>query len=230
MKKKFSVKGMFCAACVSHVDKSVNKINGVNKVNVSLLSNCMIVDYDETKVSEKDIINAVNKVGFEAFLDDNRIVTDSKVKNRRNGLITSLVLMFILLYVSMEPMIGLPIFSFISENIVFNGIIQMILLIPILIINRNFYIDAYKKIIKGAVNMNTLISVGSIAAILYGIYTIIMCLIKDYDHHNHIDVWLEPDLGMMSQYSLKGIQTAYEKGYQIGCKYVPKIKKLISEN
>jgi Cu+-exporting ATPase len=97
MKKKFLVKGMFCAACVSHVDKSVNKINGVNKVNVSLLSNCMIVDYDETKVSEKDIINAVNKVGFEAFLDDNRIVTDSKVKNRRNGLITSLILMFILL-------------------------------------------------------------------------------------------------------------------------------------
>ena len=121
MKKKFLVKGMFCAACVSHVDKSVSKINGVNKVNVSLLSNCMIVDYDETKVSENDIINAVNKVGFEAFLDDNRIVTDSKVKNRRKGLIVSLILMLILLYVSMGPMIGLPIFSFISENIVING-------------------------------------------------------------------------------------------------------------
>jgi hypothetical protein len=67
----------------------------------------------------------------------------------------------------------------------------MILLIPILIINRNFYIDAYKKIIKGAVNMNTLISVGSIAAMLYGIYTIIMCLIKDYDHSNHIDLYFE---------------------------------------
>lgn len=191
MKKKYNVTGMFCAACVSHVDKAVRKIEGVNNVNVALLSNSMVVDFDEVKVSDNDIINAVKKAGFNAFEDDKRIVTESKVQKRKIGLIISLILMFILLYVAMGPMIGLPIFKILEENIVLNGIIQLILVCPIIVINRFFYIDGYKKLFKRAPNMSTLIAVASTAAIVYGIYTIIDAAINGMSGHEHMDLYIE---------------------------------------
>ena len=191
MKKKYNVTGMFCAACVSHVEKAVRKLEGVNNVNVALLSNSMIVEYEEEKVNDNDIINAVKKAGFNAFLDDKRLVTESKVQKRKIGLIISLVLMFILLYVAMGPMIGLPIFNVIEENIVINGLVQLILVTPIIIINSFFYIDGYKKLFKRAPNMSTLIAVASTAAIIYGIYTIIDASINGMNGHEHMDLYIE---------------------------------------
>ena len=78
MKKKFKITGMSCAACQAHVNKAVTKLN-VNECNVNLISNTMEVDYDESKLSEKDIINAVIKEGYGAsLLDENYIDTTSK--------------------------------------------------------------------------------------------------------------------------------------------------------
>ena len=191
MKQKFNVYGMHCAACVSHVDKAVSKIEGVNKVNVSLLSNCMIVQYDDTQVNENDIINAVKKVGFSAYKDGTKIVNQNNVKNRKIGLIVSLIFMFILLYVAMGPMIGLPIFVFLEENIVISGIVQLVLLCPIVIINSNFYIDGYKKLFKRAPNMNTLVAIGSTAAVLFGIYTIICAGFNPGEHSKHMELYIE---------------------------------------
>ena len=191
MKQKFNVYGMHCAACVSHVDKAVSKIEGVNKVNVSLLSNCMIVQYDDTQVNENDIINAVKKVGFSAYKDGTKIVNQNNVKNRKIGLIVSLIFMFILLYVAMGPMIGLPIFVFLEENIVISGIVQLVLLCPIVIINSNFYIDGYKKLFKRATNMNTLVAIGSTAAVLFGIYTIICAGFNPGEHSKHMELYIE---------------------------------------
>ena len=191
MKQKFNVYGMYCSACVSHVEKAINKINGINKVNVSLLSNSMIVEYDETKVNENDIINAVKKVGFNAYEEHTKIVSDDNVKKRKLGLIISLIFMFVLLYIAMGPMIGLPIIKVLEENIVVSGIVQLVLLCPIVIINRFFYVDGYKKLIKRAPNMNTLVAIGSTAAILFGIYIIIYAIINPSEHSNHMELYIE---------------------------------------
>ena len=189
MKKKYNVTGMFCAACVSHVDKAVSKIEGVNSVNVNLMSSSMIVNFDENKVNDFDIINAVKKVGFNAFICDSRLVNKEKVNKRKINLIISLILMFVLIYVSMAKMLNFPLFDILKDNMAYNGLVQMVILIPIVIINRFFYIDGFKKLFKGSPNMNTLISVASLAAVIYGIYAIIDCFINDGASHN--DLYIE---------------------------------------
>ena len=72
MIKHFSVEGMTCSACSSHVDSAVRKVNGVNDVNVNLLSNSMTVDYNEEVCSNLEIESAVNKAGYKAYIKDNK--------------------------------------------------------------------------------------------------------------------------------------------------------------
>lgn len=213
MKKKYNVSGMFCAACVNHVYKAVSKIDGVNTVNVNLMSASMIVNFDENKVNDFDIINSVKKIGFNAFVYDSRIVSQEKVNKRKRNLIISLILMFILIYVSMAKMLNLPLFNILKENMAYNGLVQIGILIPIVIINRFFYIDGFKKLFKRSPNMNTLISVASSAAVIYGIYAIVDCLINKGASHN--DLYIESagtivtlvSLGKYIEYKSKGKTT-----------------------
>ena len=126
MKKKFKITGMSCAACQAHVNKAVSKLK-VNECNVNLISNTMEVDYDESKLSEKDIINAVIKEGYGAsLLDENYIDNTSKtVDKKKRNLIISIILLIVLMYFSMGSMINLP--SFTQNAGLINVIIQVIL-------------------------------------------------------------------------------------------------------
>ena len=184
MKQKFRVEGMFCASCVAHVEKSVKKLDGIVKVNVSLLTNSMIVEYDQEKIDEELIISAVNKGGYKAFIDDGRIVSDKKVKNKFIKLVASLILMVILLYVSMGPMINLPLPYFKDNNIAL-GILEMVLVLPICILNGFFFIDGFKKLFKLAPNMSSLIAIASTASLIYSIYVFIMFIINPDMSHLH---------------------------------------------
>ena len=196
MKKKFKITGMSCAACQAHVNKAVTKLN-VNECNVNLISNTMEVDYDESKLSEKDIINAVIKEGYGAsILNENYLDTTSKtVDKKKRNLIISIILLIILMYFSMGSMINLP--SFTQNAGLINVIIQVILSSIIIGFNFHYYTSGFKKLVKLSPNMDSLVALGSSASYLYGIYNFIRMLIalinKDLNnaHHYSMNLYFE---------------------------------------
>ena len=196
MKKKFKITGMSCAACQAHVNKAVTKLN-VNECNVNLISNTMEVDYDETKLNENDIINAVIKEGYGAsILNENYLDTTSKtVDKKKRNLIISIILLIILMYFSMGSMINLP--SFTQNAGLINVIIQVILSSIIIGFNFHYYTSGFKKLVKLSPNMDSLVALGSSASYLYGIYNFIRMLIalinKDLNnaHHYSMNLYFE---------------------------------------
>ena len=179
MTEKFNVTGMTCSACSAHVEKSVKKLNGVKSVNVNLLQNNMHVDFDETAVSVDDIINAVVSGGYGASVagkkqekKDNKI--DNEISNMKFRLIVSLVCLVPLMYISMGHMWGWPFLSVFhgAENGITFALTQMLLTLPIMYVNRKYYITGFKTLFHGAPNMDSLIAIGSGAAFAYGIIAI----------------------------------------------------------
>ena len=189
-KEKYNVIGMTCSACQAHVDKAVREMNGINCVNVNLLSNSMDVEFDENIVSESDIFKAVENAGYglskESIKDPKKKYSnDDVIEKMRKRLITSLIFWIPLMYVSMHKMVNLPAPSF-MENAVIFGFIQILLLIPIIIVNRNYFSSGFKKLAKRNPNMDSLIAIGSSAAIVYGIYAMTMIV---YGHmHNNMEL------------------------------------------
>lgn len=170
---------MTCSACSAHVEKSVKKLNGVKSVNVNLLQNNMHVDFDETAVSVDDIINAVVSGGYGASVagkkqekKDNKI--DNEISNMKFRLIVSLVCLVPLMYISMGHMWGWPFLSVFhgAENGITFALTQMLLTLPIMYVNRKYYITGFKTLFHGAPNMDSLIAIGSGAAFTYGIIAI----------------------------------------------------------
>ena len=179
MTEKFNVTGMTCSACNAHVEKSVKKLNGVKSVNVNLLQNNMHVDFDETAVSVDDIINAVVSGGYGASVagkeqekKDNKI--DNEISNMKFRLIVSLVCLVPLMYISMGHMWGWPFLNVFhgAENGITFALTQMLLMLPIMYVNRKYYITGFKTLFHGAPNMDSLIAIGSGAAFTYGIIAI----------------------------------------------------------
>ena len=173
MKQKYNVEGMTCSACSAHVDKSVRKLNGVTYCNVNLLSNTMEVEYDESILSSSDIEKAVKNAGYYAYTNKKK---DNKVKDfKLIKLIICFSLLLILMYVTMGHMIGLHLPKFLSgtANALRYAGVQLILIVPILIIYNHFFISGYKKLFKGAPNMDSLIALGATASIIYGIFAMI---------------------------------------------------------
>lgn len=179
MTEKFNVTGMTCSACSAHVEKSVKKLDGVKSVNVNLLQNNMHVDFDETAVSVDDIINAVVSGGYGASVagkeqekKDNKI--DNEISNMKFRLIVSLACLVPLMYISMGHMWGWPFLSVFhgAENGITFALTQMLLTLPIMYVNRKYYITGFKTLFHGAPNMDSLIAIGSGAAFVYGIIAI----------------------------------------------------------
>ena len=179
MTEKLNVTGKTCSACSAQVEKSVKKLNGVKSVNVNLLQNNMHVDFDETAVSVDDIINAVVSGGYGASVarkkqekKDNKI--DNEISNMKFRLIVSLVCLVPLMYISMGHMWGWPFLSVFhgAENGITFALTQMLLTLPIMYVNRKYYITGFKTLFHGAPNMDSLIAIGSGAAFAYGIIAI----------------------------------------------------------
>lgn len=174
---KFDIDGMTCSSCSAHVDRAVRKLNGVKEVNVNLLSNNMIVDYDEKQITNDDIIKAVIDAGYNAIVskeekskEDN---TKDKISSMKKRLIISICFLIPLMYIAMHHMLPTPKFI---EDIFHNPLIfafsQVILLIPIVWLNRNYFIVGFKRLFKLSPNMDSLIAIGSSSAIIYGFYAI----------------------------------------------------------
>ncbi|WP_315313305.1 heavy metal translocating P-type ATPase [Treponema denticola] len=195
-KIKFNITGMTCSACSSHVQRAVEKLEGAAEVQVNLLTNSMSVNYDEAILGTDKIIEAVEKAGYGASLADS-LKNSSSNKNSAGGktsgtrsfqndaaklerdkikkrLILSLVFMIPLFYVSMGHMASLPIPHFLHgiENALIFSFTQFLLALPVLIINKKFFTGGFKAFLNKAPNMDSLVAVGSGAALIYGIFAI----------------------------------------------------------
>lgn len=179
MKERFNVTGMTCASCQANVQKAVEKL-GVENVNVNLVSETMNVSYDENKISNNDIINAVEKIGYgaspvsEKKSKSKNSELSNEEKNVKTRLIISFLFMIPLMYVSMGHMINLPLPHFLHGNSgsVNFAFLQFLLTLPVIFVNRIFYISGFKGLINKAPNMDTLVGLGSFAALFYGIFAI----------------------------------------------------------
>ena len=180
MKKRYDVSGMTCASCQANVTRAVEKL-GVNEVNVNLINESMSVDYDDNKISDEDIINAVENIGYGASLKNTDTPKTSEKKNEdtledetKHRLKVSFAFMIPLLYLAMGPMVGLPVPDFVTgpEGALNNAFLQFLLTIPVLFVNRKFFTSGFKGLINRAPNMDTLVALGSSAATFYGIFSI----------------------------------------------------------
>lgn len=176
MRQKYSVKGMTCSACESHVYNSVSRLPGVNNVEVNLLTNSMNVDYDENQVSDLLIIKAVNDGGYQASLFDESLVDNDDLKILKKRLVYCFIALALLMYVSMSAMFSYPIPSIVRKNSYVNIGLQIVFLIPILILKRDYFIKGFKNLIHFDPTMDSLIALGAGAAIVYSIYSIVLSL------------------------------------------------------
>ena len=189
MKQKFDVTGMTCSACSAHVEKSVAKVPGVRSVTVNLLSNNMAVDYDETASSDAAVIHAVEEAGYGASVHAGAASSRPQAKaapaadpmaaeiaNMKRRLIVSFVFLIPLFYISMGHMMGLPLPHFLhgTANALVFAFTQLLLTLPIAYVNRKYYQVGFKTLFKGAPNMDSLIAIGSAAAMIYGVVAIYM--------------------------------------------------------
>ena len=185
MKQQFNVTGMTCSACSSHVEKAVSKVPGVSAVAVSLLTNSMQVTYDEAAVAPDAIIQAVVSAGYGASLPrpaggkaasaaPREDVMAGELKQMKRRLIWSFVFLIPLFYISMGHMLGAPLPGFLvgTENALAFAFTQFLLVLPIMYLNDKYYKVGFKTLFHGAPNMDSLIAVGSAAAVLYGVFAI----------------------------------------------------------
>ena len=183
-KEKYNITGMSCAACSAKVERVVGKLDGVENVSVNLLTNSMQVEYKEDKLSSNDIIKNIADAGYGASLatatkqkkEEKSIkkTNDDAIASMKFRLKVSIVFLAILMYFSMGSMIGLPLPKFLSGegNPVGFALTQLLLVLPVMYVNRKYYISGFKSLFHLSPNMDTLIAVGTVAAFTYGVIAI----------------------------------------------------------
>lgn len=192
--EKYAITGMSCSACSSRVEKAVSKLDGMKKVSVNLLTNSMQVDYDEGTLSSQDIIQAVIDAGYGATLSgENKKATAASepspsdlakkdMKAMKHRLIWSILFLIPVMYIAMHHMLlewfGIPVpeaFQAVfhgDENAITFAFTQFLLILPIMYLNRKYYINGFRTLFQGAPNMDTLVGMGSMAAAVYGVFAI----------------------------------------------------------
>lgn len=191
----YQVTGMSCSACSSRVEKAVSKLEGIEKASVNLLTNSMQVDYDETILTSQAIIDAVVKAGYGASLAGGQAGTKSaspqaspantaeqEVRQMKRRLLWSIVFLIPTVYIAMHHMLashlGIPVPSAISavfdgpENAISFAFAQFLLILPIMYLNRKYYINGFSNLLRGAPNMDSLVGMGSMASAAFGAFAI----------------------------------------------------------
>ncbi|MCG8637306.1 MAG: heavy metal translocating P-type ATPase [Desulfobacterales bacterium] len=186
IKKTFTVKGMTCAACVKRVEDVVRNIEGVKTAAVNLATEKVQVSYTPDKACETDIMHAVEKAGYALSEDTGTAGPDEdsrteELKQQYIRLIVSIGFAIPLVLIAMLEMVGIPLPAFISPMHspgVF-AVTQLLLTIPIVIAGFHFYTKGFPSLFRAQPNMDSLIAVGTTAAIGYSTYNTILILMGD---------------------------------------------------
>ena len=188
--QRFDVTGMTCAACQANVTRRVKKLEGVKQVEVDLLSGRMRVEYDETAQDEARICAAVEEIGYGAtpqratpaqaeksgfrsqWQERQKRAQDDRAAMKRR-LTASIALLVPLMYVAMGEMMRLPLPGFLrgTPNALVSALTQLVLTLPVLLINRRFYTSGFKALVHRAPNMDSLVAIGSAASLAYGVFS-----------------------------------------------------------
>lgn len=224
--EKYDVTGMTCAACSARVEKAVSSLDDVNSCSVNLLTNSMIVD---GSASSEEIIKAVEDAGYGASLQgekkENKVskedtLTDKETPKMVKRLISSVVLLIPLMYVSMGHMMwGWPVPSFLNGNVMGIALFELLFTIAVMIINSRFFVSGLKGLIHRAPNMDTLVALGSGAAFVYS--TVVM-FIMSYEitigntaiahEYLHSDMYFESSAMILTLITVGKTLEAYSKG------------------
>lgn len=184
--ERYDVTGMTCAACQTHVEKAVNGLPGVTRVSVNLLTNSMVVDYDDARLDSSKIVEAVEHAGYGAAPRPSRtaatvasqtVETPSQRAHRdylalRRRVVWSFVFAVPLFYLAMGHMMGWPLPAIMlgEDNAMIFALTQLLLLLPILAINRRYFRGGFTSLLHLAPNMDSLIALGAGASVVYGVY------------------------------------------------------------
>ena len=193
--KQYNVTGMTCAACSARVEKAVGSLSGVDSCSVNLLTGSMAV---EGSADDKTIIEAVVKAGYGATVkgekNDSK-TKDDELKDRETPLlikrlVSSAIFLAVLMYFSMGNMFGATLPSFFQENYIAIGIMQMLLCICVMVINKKFFISGFKGAVNRAPNMDTLVAMGSGASFLWSVFVLFM-MTRGEGHHLLHELYFE---------------------------------------
>ncbi len=188
-KTTIGVLGMSCAACSASCERSLNSLDGV-KASVNLMTETAAIEYDETSVSYSQLVSAIEKAGFSAA--DEKTKAEFKEQKRKadmrlslHRLIIACVFSFVLMYLCMGHMIGLPTPVDHSNPILF-GLIQLVLTVPVIYVGRGFYSRGFKALKHLNPNMDTLVAVGTASAGLFSVYALIRIIFGDTEYVHHL--------------------------------------------
>ncbi|WP_422397178.1 heavy metal translocating P-type ATPase [Tetragenococcus halophilus] len=222
--QSFDIEGMTCASCVQAIEKSVGKVDGVQEVAVNLATEKMNVSYDEDAINAGDIIKAVQDAGYQAAVESDKVSSDDADKKQKQmkdlwlRFLGSAIFALPLLYIAMGPMLpfgGLPIPEFLDpvQHTVTFAVVQLALTLPVIYLGRSFYTVGFKSLFKGHPNMDSLIAIGTTAALLQGIVmTALLVMGRVEVHHGHPDLYFESAAVILTLITLGKYLEAVSKG------------------
>jgi len=194
-KETFNVTGMTCSACAARVERAVKKMEGTADVSVNLLTNTMTLAYDEAAANPAAIIAAVEDAGYGASVkgvasaqaapqaggssEAGADTAEKEIRAMRSRLTVSILFLLPTMYIAMSHMLadwGLPYAAGFkevfwgAENALTFALAQFVLILPIMYVNRAYYVNGFRSLLHGAPNMDTLVGIGSMASALFGVF------------------------------------------------------------
>ena len=196
VKKTFNIEGMTCASCAQTIEKATQKLRGVNLSSVNLATEKLVVEYDPGMVNLNDIIKAVMDSGYEAHeevatadtVDQDKEKKQKEIKSLWNRFLISALFTAPLLYIAMGHLVNAPLPDFINPmmNPEAFAIVQLVLTLPVVVVNSKIYRNGFKALSKGHPNMDSLISLGTSAAFLYGVFATVMIFRGEVAYANEL--------------------------------------------
>ena len=183
-----SIDGMTCSACSNGLEKYLLKQDGIINASVNLVMSNALIEYDESKLNQKNIEEFVKKAGFKSLGLYTDIKTKNNAKNNKILFIIFLILAIVLMYVSMGHMVGLPTFEFLNMHThpISYALALLILTIPFIIYGFDIIKSGFKNLIHKAPNMDTLVAIGVLSSLLYSIYNMYMLIRGDSSYVEHL--------------------------------------------
>ena len=202
-KVDFKIGGMTCASCAKVIERAVNKLDGIENINVNVATERATINYDISKLKLTQVRNTIEKAGYKVLeksesqnenLDEDKLIKEKEMKTLFSKFLVAVGFSVPLLYIAMGPMVPSPIGPWPVPNIInpttnsLNyALIQLILVIPVMIAGNKFYKNGFKAIINKSPNMDSLVAIGTLAAFVYSLYTTFQMgtanMVSIHEHH-----------------------------------------------